>query len=68
MELEDDVKEVFLLRVSGELTFEAIAEALGIPVGTAKTRMRTALRRLRSHLAHLAPGAGTAISAEGEAR
>lgn len=68
LKLEEDVKEVFLLRVSGELSFEAIAEALGIPVGTAKTRMRTALRRLRHHLAGLAPGAETAIGADGEAR
>lgn len=68
LKLEEDVKEVFLLRVSGELSFEAIAEALAIPVGTAKTRMRTALRRLRHHLADLAPGAGTAVSAEGEVR
>jgi RNA polymerase sigma-70 factor (ECF subfamily) len=48
-------REVFLLRVSGELGFAAIGEALGIPVGTAKTRMRTALRELRAALGpHLA--------------
>jgi len=68
LKLEEDVKEVFLLRVSGELSFEAIAEALGIPVGTAKTRMRTALRRLRQHLSSHAPGADSATLAEGEAR
>ena len=67
-ELDESQKEVFLLRVSGELTFDAIAEALGIPVGTAKTRMRTALRKLREHLAELAPGVGSAVRAEGEAR
>lgn len=53
--LRDAEKEVFLLRVSAGLTFEAIAAALGIPVGTAKTRMRTALDRLRARLAAFAP-------------
>ena len=32
--LKDNLREVFLLRVSGGLTFEAIAESLAIPVGT----------------------------------
>jgi len=48
--LEDREKQVFLLRVSGGLTFEAVAEALAIPVGTAKTRMRKALQSLRRSL------------------
>ena len=46
--LPEAEREVFLLRQNGECTFEAIAGALGIPVGTAKTRMRNALRRLRA--------------------
>ena len=45
--LPEAEREIFLLRQNGELTFEAIAAAVGIPVGTAKTRMRAALRRLR---------------------
>jgi len=53
--LDDTEKDVFLLRVSGELTFEAAADALGIPVGTAKTRMRAALQRLRHELRAFAP-------------
>ena len=48
-------KEVFLLRTSAGLSFEAAAEALGIPVGTAKTRMRSALINLRSSLKNFAP-------------
>ena len=45
--LSDPEQQVFLLRVAGELTFEGVAEALSIPIGTAKTRMRTALQKLR---------------------
>ena len=48
--LPDAEREVFLLRQNGDLTFEAIAATLGAPVGTVKTRMRAALRRLREAL------------------
>lgn len=46
-ELRDEEKEVFLLRQNGELTYDEIGAALAVPVGTVKTRMRAALRRLR---------------------
>ena len=46
-QLPDVEREVFLLRQNGDLTYEGIAEVLGCPVGTAKTRMRKALLRLR---------------------
>ena len=55
--LADAEKEVFLLRASGDLSFAAVADALGIPVGTAKSRMRAALRNLRDRLADHAPDA-----------
>jgi RNA polymerase sigma-70 factor (ECF subfamily) len=48
--LSDPEQQVFLLRVAGELTFEGVAQALAIPVGTAKTRMRSALQKLRTAL------------------
>ena len=48
--LGDPEQQVFLMRTAGELTFEAIAAALAIPVGTAKTRMRSALHKLRTTL------------------
>jgi RNA polymerase sigma-70 factor (ECF subfamily) len=56
-ELGDGLREVFLLRVSGELSFESIAESLAIPVGTAKTRMRRALIHLRRNLKAFDPRA-----------
>jgi RNA polymerase sigma factor (sigma-70 family) len=53
--LVEPEKEIFLLRTSAGLSFEAAAQALGIPVGTAKTRMRMALLHLRGALAAHAP-------------
>ena len=50
LELRPEEQEVFLLRQNGEMTYDEIAETLGIPVGTAKTRMRRALSQLRAAL------------------
>lgn len=63
--LSDDQREVFLMRSSAELTFDAIASALGIPVGTAKTRMRAALGSLRLALASHDPNQHNAASQGG---
>ena len=52
--LSDVEQQVFLMRVSGELSFEAVANALAIPIGTAKTRMRSALQKLRQRLGTVA--------------
>lgn len=49
-ELPDELREVFLLREQTDMTFTEIAEALGIPRETAKSRMRYALLRVRKHL------------------
>lgn len=49
-ELEESQKEIFLLRENGEFTYEQIAELLGSPVGTIKTRMKKALEILRFRL------------------
>jgi len=43
-------REVVLLRIEGELTFQEIADQLHIPLGTALTLMRTATIRLRKML------------------
>lgn len=45
--LDAGEQEVFLLRQNGDLTYEDIAAATGHPVGTVKSRMRSALRKLR---------------------
>jgi len=44
------LREVFLLRVEGELTFREIADQLDLPLGTILTRMRSASARLRKEL------------------
>ena len=46
--LEEPDKEVFLLRQNGDLTYQQIAELLGIPEGTVKTRMRRAIEKLKT--------------------
>ena len=43
-------REVVLLRIEAELTFQEIADQLGIPLGTALTWMRAATLRLRKTL------------------
>ncbi len=48
--LRIEEREVFLLRQSGEMTYEEIAQAIELPVGTVKTRMRLALEKLRHTL------------------
>lgn len=50
-ELRGEEQEVFLLRQNGGMTYEEIAEAVGIPLGTVKTRMRLAITKLRVALA-----------------
>jgi RNA polymerase sigma factor (sigma-70 family) len=52
-QLRAEEQEVFLLRQNGELTYEEIAELLGVPPGTVKTRMRLALTKLRETLAEI---------------
>ncbi len=49
--LRPEEQEIFLLRQNGEMTYEEIGEALDIPSGTVKTRMRLALIKLREVLA-----------------
>jgi RNA polymerase sigma factor (sigma-70 family) len=46
-QLRPEEQEVFLLRQDGQMTYDQIAEAISIPVGTVKTRMRLSLMKLR---------------------
>ena len=46
-DLRPEEQEVFLMRQNGELTYDQIADSMGVPVGTVKTRMRLALGKLR---------------------
>ena len=48
--LRGEEQEVFLLRQNGDMTYEEIGEAIGVPTGTAKTRMRLAITKLRKVL------------------
>ena len=48
--LPEKQREVFLLKEEGQLTFKEVAEVLDIPIDTAKSRMRYALRDLRDRL------------------
>lgn len=50
-DLRPEEQEVFLLRQNGELTYEEISAAVGIPLSTVKTRMRLAITKLRLVLA-----------------
>lgn len=48
--LPSEQREVFLLKEDADLTFEEIAQILGISKDTAKSRMRYGLNRLRAAL------------------
>ena len=49
--LPDVQREVFLMRVQGDLSFSEIAETLGIPLNTALGRMHDAMGKLKKVLA-----------------
>jgi RNA polymerase sigma factor (sigma-70 family) len=48
--LSDDDRDTFLLIALGELTYEQTAAALGIPVGTVRSRIHRARIRLREQV------------------
>lgn len=51
--LPDDQREVFLLRQLQGLAFHEIADVVGVPLNTVKSRMRYALERLQHALSDL---------------
>jgi len=48
--LSNDDRDTFLLLALGELTYEEAAAALGIPIGTVRSRMHRARTRLREQV------------------
>ena len=61
--LEEDEAAVVRLKHFEDLTFERLAEVLGIPTNTAKTRYYRGMRKLRRRLAERTRTSGS----EGEA-
>ena len=49
-QLPEPYRDIVQMRIDQEKTFQQIADELGIPLGTALTRMRRALSRLRETL------------------
>jgi RNA polymerase sigma-70 factor (ECF subfamily) len=46
--LPEALRETLALRLRAELSYEEIAETLQIPVGTVRSRLHDAVRRLRA--------------------
>lgn len=53
--LAPEFREVIVLKEFEELTFQQIADTLGLPLSTIKSRLYTALKQLRSKLDRFAP-------------
>jgi len=53
MGLPPEMREVIIMKEYQELKFHEIAEILGIPVSTVKTRVYTGLNQLKQRLSHL---------------
>jgi RNA polymerase sigma-70 factor (ECF subfamily) len=51
--LPAEQREVFVMREQAGMQFRDIAEAVGVPENTVKSRMRYALEHLRTHLGRL---------------
>jgi RNA polymerase sigma-70 factor (ECF subfamily) len=48
--ISDEDRETFLLLALGQLTYEEVASALGIPIGTVRSRIHRARRHLRERV------------------
>ena len=48
--LNADSRQILELRLHRELSYEEIAAALGVPIGTVRSRLHHAVRQLREHL------------------
>jgi RNA polymerase sigma-70 factor (ECF subfamily) len=59
--LTEEQREVFLMREYAHLPFKEIAEIVGVPENTVKSRMRYALEHLRKSLAEYQDYVGTLV-------
>jgi RNA polymerase sigma-70 factor (ECF subfamily) len=64
-QLDDYDREALLLYVWGELKYEEVAAVLGIPVGTVRSRLNRARRKLRHALEQEPPENVVALPREG---
>jgi RNA polymerase sigma factor (sigma-70 family) len=64
--LDVDQRDVLLLVAWGELSYEEIAEALAIPVGTVRSRLSRARAYLRAHLDVRSTSTPSALSPQSE--
>jgi RNA polymerase sigma-70 factor (ECF subfamily) len=55
--LPPELREVIVMKEFEELTFQEIADALGVPLSTVKSRLYTALKQLRLRLEKYGAGA-----------
>jgi RNA polymerase sigma-70 factor (ECF subfamily) len=55
LDLRGEEREVLLLHAWADLDYDQIASALGIPVGTVRSRLSRARERLRTRLTTPAP-------------
>jgi RNA polymerase sigma-70 factor (ECF subfamily) len=55
-ELEDEYKQVILMRDLQDMSYEEIAELLDIPPGTVRSRLHRGRERLKDKLKHLIEG------------
>ena len=62
--LPDGQREPLELRLRDELTYDEIAEILQIPVGTVRSRLHYAIRRLRDELVAADESAGRTMTRE----
>jgi len=51
--LEPELRAIFLLRETGEMSYEEIAQVMEIPEGTVGSRLNRARRELKRHLGDL---------------
>lgn len=55
-ELDDEQSQIVHLRFAAGLSYAQIAQALGIPVGTVRSRLHRGLKGIREHIGNLENG------------